>query len=106
MSGSYALALVVSLAGLLFIDYRFKLAFFFDRARTTKIMLICMLVFIVWDVLGIIGDIFFIGQNSVLLGVQIGEFPIEELLFLALLNYSSLICYRFIKHFLDRAEKE
>lgn len=105
MSGSYALALIISLAGLGFIDYRFKLAFFYNRARTIKIIAICLFVFIVWDIAGILANIFFIGQNNLLLGIRIGQFPVEEIFFLVLLNYCSLVCYVCIKRFMSRPGK-
>lgn len=97
MKGSYLLLLLISLSGLAFIDYRLRLAFFKDRKRTVKILLITLVLFILWDVAGILSHIFFIGQNHYLLGLGIGQFPLEELCFLMLLNYTSLLIYLIIK---------
>lgn len=97
MTGGYLLALLISISGLAIIDYRYKLAFFKERERTIKIIAIAIAIFVVWDLAGIVADIFFIGSSPLLLGLQLGEFPLEELFFLMLLNYSSLIVYLFIK---------
>lgn len=93
MKGLYLLLLLVSISGLTYIDYRMKLAFFLHPNRTLKIMLVTMTVFVLWDITGITWHIFFIGQNTYLLGLRVGQFPLEELFFLALLNYTSLLMY-------------
>ena len=97
MKGLYLLALVISISGITFIDYRLRLAFFKYPKRTIKILLFAITMFILWDVAGIRLQIFFIGTNGVLVGVRIGQFPLEEIFFLALLNYCSLISYLLIK---------
>jgi lycopene cyclase domain-containing protein len=97
MKGLYLLVLIISLSGLTFIDYRRKLAFFFKPKQTLRILLLPMALFILWDIAGIAGHIFFIGQNKYLLGLRIGQFPMEELFFLALLNYTSLLIYLVLK---------
>jgi lycopene cyclase domain-containing protein len=79
------------------IDYRYKLAQFKYKNRTIKILAIAVSIFIVWDIAGILSGIFFIGSNDLLVGIRAGEFPIEELLFLVLLNYVSLLLYLLIK---------
>lgn len=97
MNGLYLLLLVVSISGLTYIDYHMKLAFFLTPKRTLKIMLITMTSFVLWDIAGISSHIFFIGQNKYLLGLRVGQFPLEELFFLALLNYTSLLIYLVFK---------
>lgn len=97
MRGLYLLSLVVSLAGMAVIDYRYKLALFKYKNRTIKILAIAVSIFIVWDIAGILSGIFFIGSNDLLVGIRVGEFPIEELFFLVLLNYVSLLLYLLIK---------
>jgi lycopene cyclase domain-containing protein len=91
-------ALLISITGLATIDFRYKLVYFKDRARTIKVMSIMVGLFIAWDIAGVLLDIFFIGQNSLLLGVKIGEIPLEELFFLILLNYNALIVYTYVRH--------
>jgi len=91
----YLISLLVSLTGLALIDYRFKLAFFFRAKIAAIVLAISVAFFSAWDLAGISLGIFFRGHSEFLSGLTIApEFPIEELLFLALLNYSTLILYR------------
>lgn len=97
MSGLYALLLLISIGGMTMLDRRYKFALFNRLDITLKILAVCILIFILWDVAGILTGIFFIGETDFLLGLKIGEFPIEELLFLFLLNYCSLLTYLAMK---------
>lgn len=91
----YAIALLISIAGLTVIDRRFKLAYWFSVPRTGETIVGSMLVFIVWDALGIGLGIFFHGGSRYTLPYRLApEFPIEELLFLYLLSYVTLLLYR------------
>lgn len=50
--------------------------------------------FIIWDILGIALGIFFHGDSPYSLPFRIApEFPIEELFFLYLLTYTTLVVY-------------
>jgi lycopene cyclase domain-containing protein len=92
---AYLLALLVSIAGLAVLDHRFRLAIFYDAARTIKTILAGLAVFILWDILGIRLGIFFTGDSKHLTGLQFGpEFPVEELFFLILLIYTTLLVMR------------
>jgi lycopene cyclase domain-containing protein len=94
----YFFALLIAIAGLLILDARFKLAFWHDRKRTLKVLGVGMAIFIVWDILGIIFGIFLHGNSSFSLPFVIApQFPIEELLFLFVLNYTTLLLYRGLK---------
>lgn len=97
MSGLYIASLITTLICLGAIDRHHSLVFFKDAHRAIRVFGVSLGVFIVWDVLGIVLDIFFIGQTKVLTGIQLGpEFPIEELFFLSVLIYSALIIHRFL----------
>lgn len=88
-------ALVISLGGLALIDWRHKLAFWYDRKRAFLTILISVIVFTVWDIVGIALGIFFHGNSRYTLPVRLGpEFPIEEILFLTLLCYVTLILFQ------------
>jgi lycopene cyclase domain-containing protein len=95
MQFAYAACLLVSIAGMLVIDRRFKLAFWYDHKRTVNVLGAGIGTFIAWDILGIMLGIFFHGQSSFSLPFTLApEFPFEELLFLTLLCYCTLILYR------------
>lgn len=91
----YLTALVVSLAGLVAIDHGHRLAVFDGKGlRTLVAVAVGVAVFSVWDVAGISAGVFFQGPGPYQSGLMVGpEFPIEELFFLTLLNYSSLLAY-------------
>ena len=94
MEWSYLGALLISVSGLAFIDWRYKVAFWYDHTRTIKVLLISMAVFIIWDLLGIGLGIFFHGGSAYTLPLRIvPEFPLEELFFLLLLCYVTLLIY-------------
>lgn len=91
----YLISLVVSIGCLVLIDWRYKLAFWSDRRRTIGVFVVLLAVFLVWDLLGIGLGIFFIGSSEYLSGiVLLPELPIEEVAFLSLLIYTTLLIWR------------
>lgn len=95
MQWFYLLALLVSIAGMAIIDWRYKLAFWHDRRRTVLTLAIAIGIFIAWDILGIVLGIFFHGGSKFTLPIRLlPEFPIEELFFLLLLCYCTLVVYQ------------
>lgn len=92
---TYLAGLLVGIAGMAIIDWRHKLAFWHDRKRTIITMAICIGVFIVWDLLGIALGIFLHGESELSLPLRLlPEFPLEELFFLLLLCYCTLVIYQ------------
>lgn len=92
---TYLALLLLSIASMLLIDRRFSLAFFYDKIRTWITIAIGVIVFILWDIGGIVLGIFFMGDSPYVSGILLGpEFPIEELFFLFFLCYFTLILYR------------
>lgn len=99
MPGLYLLFLIISICGLGVIDYRFKLAVFYRPKQALLLLAGTVGVFILWDIAGILQHIFRIGENNLLIGLRIGEFPVEELFFLLLLNYTSLVVYCLLRRY-------
>ena len=94
----YLLALTVSILGLGLIDRRHKLAFFAQPRATSLAVLAGVVFFAVVDIVGITLGIFFRGSGPYLTGLVIApEFPIEELFFLTLLCYNTLVGYAWIE---------
>jgi lycopene cyclase domain-containing protein len=105
MYGIYLLILVLSLGGLYLLDRTHNLAFSVDAKRSLLSMVPAYILFLVWDIAGIASGIFFRGENTLLTGIQIfPEFPIEELFFLALLCYSTLIVFTWVQKILTARE--
>lgn len=94
MEWVYLIGLLVGIGGLIIIDGRWKLAFWKDTKRTAATIATAILIFILWDFLGISLGIFFHGGSAYTLPFRLApEFPLEELFFLFLLSYSTLIIY-------------
>lgn len=92
---TYLAGLLFGIAGMAIIDWRHKLAFWYDRRRTVVTLAVCIGVFIVWDLLGIALGIFFHGGSNLSLPIRLlPQFPIEELFFLLLLCYCTLVIYQ------------
>lgn len=91
----YLLALVVSIAGTMTLDWRYRLAFWYDFKRTSVTLLIGAIVFIVWDLIAIAQGIFIHGNSPYSLPFTLlPHFPLEEVFFLFLLCYCALMLYR------------
>ncbi len=95
MSFVYLGALLVSLAGMVVLDLRFRLFFAAAPVRAAIVMVLGIAFFLVWDVAGIGAGIFFRGNPGLLTGALIApELPLEEVFFLALLCYLTMNVYR------------
>ena len=95
MMWTYTIALLVSLGGLAILDWRYRLAFWYDTRRAALTVVGGTLVFIAWDLAGIGLGIFNHGSSTFALPFELlPEFPLEEILFLILLCYSTLILFR------------
>lgn len=87
----YLAALVVSIAGLATLDFKFKLAIAKSK-RYLCLILIPLVFFLTWDLAGIASGIFFRGNTQHLTGILLSEeLPLEEIFFLILLSYSALL---------------
>lgn len=94
MSYLYLLGLLIGLTGMVVLDLRLRL--FFGRApvRAAIVLVLGVAFFLAWDAAGIGLGIFFRGDPSLLLGVQLApELPLEELCFLTLLCYLTMNLY-------------
>jgi lycopene cyclase domain-containing protein len=99
----YLLALLISILGLVGIDKRHSLALFRYPLPTLVSISVAVIIFLIWDVIGISLGIFFRGGTIYLSGLLLGpELPVEELFFLILLSYNTLLAYQF---FAKRGDK-
>lgn len=94
MSVAYLTALLVSIAGLATLDFRYRVAVFAQPLRTAATVGVTVMFFLLWDLAGVGLGIFFIGDAPYLSGLVIApEVPVEELLFLILLTYQTLLLF-------------
>lgn len=92
----YLSLLLISIMGLVGIDRNKKLALFRSPKATILSVSIAVAVFLIWDVVGISLGIFFRGNSPNLTGILLApELPIEEVFFLILLSYNTLLVYQF-----------
>ncbi len=93
-AGAYLIGLLLSLAGLGFLDWRYRVALFADARRTLATVGIGVAAFLVWDLAGVGLGIFFRGEAPYLTGIQVApEVPLEEVFFLTLLVYQTLLLW-------------
>lgn len=98
ISFAYLIGLLIGITGMAIIDWRYKLAFWLDKRRTLLTVTIAVLIFIIWDILGITLGIFFHGGSQFSLPIRLlPEFPLEELFFLILLCYCTLVIYQGVR---------
>ena len=90
----YLASLLISIAGLAALDFRSKLAFFSAPLRAAATLALGVVFFLLWDLAGIALGIFFRGASPFLSGWQLApELPIEELFFLIVLCYTTLLVF-------------
>lgn len=90
----YLIALGVSLLGLGTLDWRYRVALFADARRTLVTLALAIAFFLLWDLVGVGLGIFFIGDAPYLSGWVIApEVPVEEIAFLTLLTYQTLLLW-------------
>jgi lycopene cyclase domain-containing protein len=101
----YLAALLVSIAGLIVLDLRFKLFFAAAPVRAAIVLVVGVAFFLAWDVAGITLGIFFRGNPDLLTGVLLApELPLEELFFLVLLCYTTMNAYSYFRGLRSAAE--
>lgn len=89
MSWIYGAGLLVSLAGMVLLDRRFRLFFWKDPRRAGIVLVAGVVFFLLWDLAGIGLGVFFRGPSPLVTGLVIApEVPVEEVLFLTLLSYT------------------
>lgn len=94
MSLLYFAALLVSLAGMIVLDRRYRLFFWRDARRASIVLVSGVVFFLLWDLAGIGLGIFFRGETAFMTGLLIApELPLEEVFFLTLLGYLTMNVY-------------
>jgi lycopene cyclase domain-containing protein len=100
---AYLLGLLFSIIGLGLFDWKFKLGFSTNKKAAMLATLLPLIYFLLWDGAGIALGIFFRGETSHLTGILVApELPLEELLFLFLLNYTTLTIFIAVKRVLAK----
>lgn len=92
MRAAYLAALLISLAGMVVIDLRWRLVMWRDARRGAITLGVGLAAFGVWDAIAIGNGIFLRGDGQWSTGIEIApHMPIEEPVFLLFLCYLALI---------------
>jgi lycopene cyclase domain-containing protein len=102
----YLLGLLIGLTGMVVLDLRFRLFFGRARVRAAAVLVVGVAFFVAWDAAGIGLGIFFRGDPSLLVGLQLApELPLEELFFLTLLCYLTMNVYGALSRWLSSRQR-
>lgn len=89
---AYLICLLISLAGLTALDWRFKLCFFANAKRWAIALGASIVLFAVVDLIAVAGGMFIDGKSPFATGLFLpGRMPMEEPFFLALMCYSAAV---------------
>ncbi len=93
----YLFVLLLGISGLILTDAKLKLVFFYQPRAAVKTIASLIVILLLADIVGIKLGIFFTNQHYVT-GMYIvsPNLPIEELVFLFLLSYVTLLVFRLI----------
>lgn len=104
---SYALTLLVTTGCMALLDARFGLVLWCDRRRALVALAGGIAFFLLWDVLAISRGFYHRGDSPAMSGVLLApELPVEELLFITFLCYTTLVLHALVAGVLRRAGRE
>lgn len=94
MGAVYLAALLIFTGCMLLLDWRFRLFFWRDTVAAVVVTIVGLAFFLVWDIAGIAGGIFFRGEGAIATGVLLApELPLEEPVFLLFLVICTMVIY-------------
>lgn len=87
----YLAILLTTLVCMVLCDFRWRLTFFHGARRAWAVSAFMLVLFLVWDALGIITGVFFRGGSPFMTGIELApEMPLEEPIFLFFLTYLTM----------------
>jgi len=103
VTGLYLVALLVSIAGLVTLDLRWRLFLGAAPGRAAVVLAVGVAGFLLWDLAGVGLGVFFEGRNPFLVGIDLApDVPLEELFFLILLCLSAMESFALAERVLAR----
>ncbi|MEQ1735789.1 MAG: lycopene cyclase domain-containing protein [Rhodoglobus sp.] len=103
MTFAYLAALLVALTGMVLLDRRLGLFFWAAPWRAAVVLVVGLLFFLAWDLVGVGLGVFFRGETQFMTGLQVApEVPLEEVFFLLLLCYLTMNVYGWLARWLSR----
>lgn len=94
MGALYLLTLLIGITCMLLLDRRFKLFFWHDPGVALLVTIVGVVLFLVWDIVGIAAGIFLRGDSAAATGIVLApELPLEEPIFLVFLVLCTMVIY-------------
>lgn len=107
MGAVYLAALLVSLGCMLLLDWRFRLFFWRDAVSALVVTAVGLVLFLVWDIAGIVNGIFLRGDAAIATGLVLApELPVEEPVFLLFLVVCTMVIYTGSVRLLSQRRKQ
>jgi lycopene cyclase domain-containing protein len=104
--GLYLIAILASLAGIVVLDIRLRLAIPVAPGRTAAAVGLGTAFFLLWDFVGIATGVFVKGASDLFLGIDLApHLPLEEPVFLAFLSYLALVAWAGALRVLERSKR-
>lgn len=89
---AYLGLLLISEAGMITLDVRYRLFWAANWRRAAMVHVAMVVFFLVWDLAGIAAGVFFRGDGQWLTGILIApELPLEEVVFLTFLTHLTMV---------------
>jgi lycopene cyclase domain-containing protein len=103
---TYLATLLVSLGCLALVDHRWRLVLWADARRGASVLTAGTAFFLAWDVLAVHLGFYRRGEAAVMTGLQVAPgVPLEELFFVVLLCYCTLVLHRLLERFVPAAAR-
>ena len=95
---AYLVALLGAIGCLALLDHRYKLVWWRNKVLAARAIVLGVMFFLLWDITGVASGIFFPGDSPYDTGwLLMPGVPVEELFFLVLLMYQTLILWEAAK---------
>ena len=102
----YLATLLVTLGCLALVDHRWRLVLWADARRGVTVLAAGLVVFLAWDLVAVDLGFYRRGETAAMTGVQIApEVPVEEVFFVLLLCYVTLVLHRLLAHVASRTDR-
>lgn len=88
----YAAALLAATVCMGLLDYRYRLVLWAAPRRAGVVLVVGVAFFLVWDVVAIASGHYHLGESQAMTGLMLApDLPVEELLFIGFLCYTTLV---------------
>ncbi|WP_114854300.1 lycopene cyclase domain-containing protein [Brachybacterium sp. YJGR34] len=88
----YLISLLVSAAGMALVDRRFRLVLWCAPRRAVLVLALSAGFFLLWDLAAISAGHYMAGRSEAMTGIMLApELPLEELVFVTFLSYTTLV---------------